>query len=356
MLPPVTLLAAVLCLVETAACAPPPPPISGYCSTGIYKHLLPLSDFPPAQAFCSSKFPIPPKTVTETKTTTVAKPKRSAFPEHGVRRGDPRSPLMDELQGLNKNMASSACACIQTKPTVTRTTTITKTSTKLTDHPTGPTSTCPSPSTATLTVTSVSSVPTVITTTTTTTRDPMTLTQTTTATEISITTTTTTSVTTVTQDPSPSPSGDSCLDLPSTFRPDQPCGCAYAASCFTTPRTYASRWLGRDIPTGQESYAACAASCDRNFYCELFTYSSQTRECFQYSGVTEWDVNYTSYGAVYLSEADRISAGLTVWGGCRGVCLEVYNTAEGMGEGEVSVAGVAAVAGSGNSQKKYKQQ
>lgn len=119
MLPPVTLLAAVLCLVETAACAPPPPPISGYCSTGIYKHLLPLSDFPPAQAFCSSKFPIPPKTVTETKTTTVAKPKRSAFPEHGVRRGDPRSPLMDELQGLNKNMASSACACIQTTPTVT---------------------------------------------------------------------------------------------------------------------------------------------------------------------------------------------------------------------------------------------
>ncbi|KXJ87576.1 hypothetical protein Micbo1qcDRAFT_179054 [Microdochium bolleyi] len=348
----VPLLAAVLSLVEVAACAPPPPPGNGYCSTGIYKHLQPLSDYPPAQAFCSSKFPIPANTITETKTTTVAKPKRTTAPEYEFRRSDPRNPLLDELQGLNKDKIRSACACIQTTPTITRTTTVTKTST----NPAGPTSACPSPATATLTVTSVSIGPTVTTTTTTTTRESTitttTTTATTTATETSITTTTATSVTTVIQDPSPSPSGDSCLGQASTFRPNQPCGCAYAASCFTTPRTYASRWPGRDIPAGQESYTTCAASCDRNFYCELFTYSGQTRECFQYSGVTEWDVNYTPQGAVFLSEAERISAGLTVWGGCRGVCEEVYNTAEGSAEAGFAIA--AAVGGS--SQKRYKHQ
>lgn len=125
------LLVLVLPLLSGVSAGPAQPrsyATTNYCQAGIYKHLLPLSAYAPAQAFCAVKYPIPPKTITATATVTVTakNPKRTCGPEarsvnseSEVEARDNTGPLLSELQHLNKDVVRSACACIQTTPTVT---------------------------------------------------------------------------------------------------------------------------------------------------------------------------------------------------------------------------------------------
>ncbi|KXJ87316.1 T5orf172 domain-domain-containing protein [Microdochium bolleyi] len=159
----------------------------------------------------------------------------------------------------------------------------------------------------------------------------------------------------------PSSNGTSCLQQPSTFRPGETCGCSYAAFCFTVPQAYGTRWPARGIPTaGSGSYRTCAASCDRNVYCDVFTYSGRTGRCFHYRSVGAWTVSYgDNQRVVFLSEAERIAAGVLVAYSCSGVCNETYGggAGGGGGGGAMPVGGGTATAGKGkdgDTPKRYK--
>src|SRR5580698_2760002 len=106
----------------------------GVCTDNlIYAVLLPLSNYPPALSFCSSKYPVNPTTTTTTTTSTQVLPTTSvsvfvtvtvstttstvtATATPMKMRRDLDGGLFLQLQGLVAGLVSTACSCIETPP------------------------------------------------------------------------------------------------------------------------------------------------------------------------------------------------------------------------------------------------
>ncbi|KAH6685766.1 hypothetical protein F5X68DRAFT_232744 [Plectosphaerella plurivora] len=138
-----------------AAAVPAAAPAAAYCSKAPYNIILVLSTYPPAQSFCQARFPVVPATVTTTVTTTLGVV--GAAPRDLSRRTPPpEAHLVKDavackgncaawasLSKVGGSLVSSACGCIQTKPTTTVTTTVTSTPPAVPSTP-PPTPTTPS--------------------------------------------------------------------------------------------------------------------------------------------------------------------------------------------------------------------
>ncbi|KAH7358013.1 hypothetical protein B0T11DRAFT_299156 [Plectosphaerella cucumerina] len=127
MRPSAILLLAVSSLAAAAAVASP-----AYCAKPPYKAVLVLASYPPAQSFCSARYPIATSTVTVT--TTVPAPARRV-----ARAPVTPAPLVknavactgncaawSSLSKIGGSLVKSACGCIQTTPTKTVTVTSTQ--------------------------------------------------------------------------------------------------------------------------------------------------------------------------------------------------------------------------------------
>lgn len=113
-----------------AAAAVPAP---GFCAKPPYKLVLALSTYPPAQSFCQARFPVVPSTVTTTVTTTLGAaglaarqpvpvtPGPAARLEKNAVECKGNCAAWSSLSKIGGSLVSSACNCIQTKPTVTTT-------------------------------------------------------------------------------------------------------------------------------------------------------------------------------------------------------------------------------------------
>ena len=106
------------------------------CSSGIYKALLPLSNYAPAESYCSQHYPQPAVTVTATQkkkvkrattvpTTTTMTTKASTTTSKTsmtTSKTTSQSPQESQWSSLLKaagSIISTACSCIETPVTVT---------------------------------------------------------------------------------------------------------------------------------------------------------------------------------------------------------------------------------------------
>ena len=103
------------------------------CSKLPYDLILPFSNYPPAESFCSSHYPIPPVTITTTVTSTVTpgNDKREAKTKKTTVKTTPTTTAKTTADARSKAWAactsqlalsgvlSTACSCIETTPTTT---------------------------------------------------------------------------------------------------------------------------------------------------------------------------------------------------------------------------------------------
>ena len=109
-----SLLAVALSYVQPTVAAP-----AAVCNSGIYKDLLFLANYPPAQKFCSEHFPVPAVTTTlapgkvkrgDVSTTSVASTVTNTALASAV--------LAKCTESSAQNVVSTACSCIEVPKTV----------------------------------------------------------------------------------------------------------------------------------------------------------------------------------------------------------------------------------------------
>jgi hypothetical protein len=90
---------------------------SNVCSTGIYAVLAPLNNYPPAQAFCSAKYP-QKRTNGKATTTKITTTKITTTTSRTTTSQDAKASLFSQLVSELGSVASTFCSCILPHKTV----------------------------------------------------------------------------------------------------------------------------------------------------------------------------------------------------------------------------------------------
>ncbi|ETI19662.1 hypothetical protein G647_08674 [Cladophialophora carrionii CBS 160.54] len=335
------------------------------CDSGIYAKYQPLTNYEPAERYCSAHFPQPVVTVTVTATA------RGWFPWDKRAWGplNPRDMLLQQLEQLPRNQQQIVCSCIDVPKTTTvtvgkpmtrrpnrphatssgpvtttsgstsftlrtstsssypssttlsKTTTLPSTSSTSSSSPATTSTTTTTKTATTTTPVTTTTTTTLETTTTTTTTSSLSTTTTTTTTSPSTsttsppTTTTTTTITPTTTTTTTTTTSATACPTDQATAPGGGCGgCTWTISCgqLVTATNNNPNW---DIDP-QPDYASCLRECDDNGFCAAFTYNAATGQCRQFL--------YGGDGDITLTPAPAWDSARFVEGSCTGFDCVAY--------------------------------